>query len=117
MPARVWHALAGLIVLLLAAVVGLDQWQARRGEASLFRVSWPSRGSAAPPPRAESRRPSLAEPTPSSARGGPPGAAIGDEMGGRGAGVGSFGGLARPGTPALLPGLALSPSLARGPSR
>jgi polysaccharide deacetylase 2 family uncharacterized protein YibQ len=36
MPARVWQALAGVIVLLLVAVVGLDQWQARRGEASLF---------------------------------------------------------------------------------
>ena len=36
MPARVWQALAGIIILLLIAVVGLDQWQARRGEASLF---------------------------------------------------------------------------------
>ncbi len=36
MPARVWQALVGIIVLLLVAVVGLDQWQARRGEASLF---------------------------------------------------------------------------------
>src|SRR5206468_11827225 len=52
MPARVWHALAGLIVLLLAAVVGLDQWQARRGEASLFGASWP-RGPGAPPPRTD----------------------------------------------------------------
>src|SRR3989454_10737366 len=108
MPARVWHALAGLIVLLLAAVVGLDQWQARRGEASLFRVSWPSRGSAAPPPRAESRRPSLAEPTPSSARGGPRVAGIVGGMGGRGGGVEALRGLARPGTVALPPGLPLS---------
>ncbi len=36
MPARVWQALAGIIILLLIAVVGLDQWQARSGEASLF---------------------------------------------------------------------------------
>ena len=36
MPARVWQALVGIIVLLLIAVVGLDQWQVHRGEASLF---------------------------------------------------------------------------------
>jgi len=36
MPARVWQALAGIIILLLIAVIGLDQWQARGGEASLF---------------------------------------------------------------------------------
>ena len=36
MPARVWTALAGLIAVLLIAVVGLDQWQSRRGEPSLF---------------------------------------------------------------------------------
>src|SRR3990172_593518 len=47
MPARVWQALAGLIVLLLAAVIGLDQWQARRGEASLFAFSWTARRSTA----------------------------------------------------------------------
>ena len=34
MPARVWQALAGLIALLLVAVVALDQWQARRSSAS-----------------------------------------------------------------------------------
>ena len=53
MPARVWQALAGIIVLLLIAVVGLDQWQARRGEASLFGSDLFARGSrkpAAPPP-------------------------------------------------------------------
>src|SRR5262249_49780045 len=48
MPARVWTALAGLITVLLVAVVGLDQWQARRGEASLFGLPW----RASPPPAA-----------------------------------------------------------------
>ena len=42
MPARVWTALAGLIAVLLIAVVGLDQWQSRRGEPSLFGLSWGS---------------------------------------------------------------------------
>ena len=59
MPARVWTALAGLIAVLLIAVVGLDQWQSRRGEASLFGLPWwsspapatPSRVPAAPRPR------------------------------------------------------------------
>jgi uncharacterized protein len=43
MPARVWQALAGLIGLLLVAVVGLDQWQTRHGESSLFGLPWPAR--------------------------------------------------------------------------
>ena len=42
MPARVWTALAGLIAVLLIAVVGLDQWQSRRGEPSLFGLPWGS---------------------------------------------------------------------------
>src|SRR5262249_7754930 len=41
-PARVWQTLAGLIVLLLLAVLGLDQWQARHGESSLFGLPWPA---------------------------------------------------------------------------
>ncbi len=116
MPARVWHALAGLIVLLLAAVVGLDQWQARRGEASLFGVSWP-RGPGGQAPRAEPRRPSLGEPALSSARGGPRVAVIVDEMGGRRDVFESLRELARPVTLAFLPGLPLSPSMAREASR
>ncbi len=115
MPARVWHALAGLIVLLLAAVVGLDQWQARRGEASLFGVSWP-RGSGGSPPRAEPW-PSLGEPALSSPRGGPRVAVIVDEMGGRRDVFDSLRELARPVTLAFLPGLPLSPSMARESSR
>ncbi|PYO34344.1 MAG: hypothetical protein DMD86_08770 [Candidatus Rokuibacteriota bacterium] len=115
MPARVWHALAGLIVLLLAAVVGLDQWQARRGEASLFGMSWP-RGSGGSPPRAEPR-PSLGEPALASPRGGPRVAVIVDEMGGRRDVFDSLRELARPVTLALLPGLPLSPSMARESSR
>ncbi len=47
-PTRVWKALVGIAVILLVAVVALDQWQARRGEASLFGLSWPGRPPAAP---------------------------------------------------------------------
>jgi uncharacterized protein len=39
-PARVWTALAGLTVVLLIAVAGLDQWQARHGEESLLDLVW-----------------------------------------------------------------------------
>jgi uncharacterized protein len=52
MPARVWTALAGLIAVLLVAVVGLDQWQSRRGEASLFGgLPWLSTPAPATPAR------------------------------------------------------------------
>ena len=117
MPARVWHALVGLIVLLLVAVVGLDQWQARRGEASLFRVSWPTRGTDEPPPRGEPSRPSAGEATRTLARGGPRVAVIVHEMGGRRDVFESLRGLGRPVTLAFLPGLPLSSSIAREASR
>src|SRR5207245_2070304 len=56
MPARVWTALAGLIVVLLVAVVGLDQWQARRGEASLFGLPWSSSPTRSVAPGPQPRR-------------------------------------------------------------
>jgi polysaccharide deacetylase 2 family uncharacterized protein YibQ len=116
-PARVWKALAGLIVLLLIAVVGLDQWQARRGEASLF-----GRGLiGSPPPRpvAPSAPPlpraSLAlEPAPTPP---PPGApriaVIVDDLGGRRDVFEVLREIRRPLTVAVLPGLPLSTSIAR----
>src|SRR5215471_19032199 len=55
MPTRVWHALVGLTALLVAAVVGLDQWQARRGEASLFQSPWSPRGSERSPVGGDTR--------------------------------------------------------------
>lgn len=58
MPARVWTALAGLIAVLLIAVVGLDQWQSRRGEASLFGLPWLS----SPAPGTSSRAPAAPKP-------------------------------------------------------
>jgi len=58
MPARVWTALAGLIAVLLIAVVGLDQWQSRRGEVSLFGLPWLS----SPAPATSSRAPAAPKP-------------------------------------------------------
>jgi polysaccharide deacetylase 2 family uncharacterized protein YibQ len=116
-PARVWQALAGLIVLLLIAVVGLDQWQARGGEASLFGRgllgSSPSR-KVAPAPSALPRTDAALEgaPTPP-----PPGAprvaVIVDDLGGRRDVFDVLREIRRPLTVAVLPALPLSASIAR----
>lgn len=37
---RLWRILLGLVLLLGVLVVGLDRWQARRGEASVFTLFW-----------------------------------------------------------------------------
>ena len=113
MPARVWRALVGLIVLLLIAVVGLDQWQARRGEASLFAVPWLARRSGAPVSGAEPRRPPVGETAKPPAHGGPRVAVIVDGMGGRRDVFESVRDLGRPVTVALLPALPLAQSIAR----
>jgi hypothetical protein len=114
MPARVWTALAGLIAVLLVAVVGLDQWQSRRGEASLFGLpSWsspapatPSRAPAAPKPR----DPRPAPPAPLSA---PRVAVIVDDLGARRDVFDPLRDIRRPLTVAILPGLPLSQWTAR----
>ncbi len=116
MPARVWRALAGLIVLLLVAVVGLDQWQARRGEASLFGLGWASRRFHASP------APSSPRPAP----GGDPAAApvgtprvaiIVDDLGSRRDVFELLRELRRPLAVAVRPGLPLSAAIAREASR
>ena len=119
MPARVWQALAGIIVLLLVAVVGLDQWQARRGEASLFGPDLLGLGRArsAAPITAPLPRPSGAiEPAPP-----PPGAprvaVIVDELGGRRDVFDVLREIRRPLTVAVQPGLPLSASIARDAAR
>jgi polysaccharide deacetylase 2 family uncharacterized protein YibQ len=114
MPARVWTALAGLIAVLLVAVVGLDQWQSRRGEASLFGLPWwsspgpttPSRAPAAPKPR----DPLPAPPAPVSA---PRVAVIVDNLGARRDVFDPLRDIRRPLTVAILPGLPLSEWTAR----
>ena len=119
MPARVWQALAGIIVLLLVAVVGLDQWQARRGEASLFGPDLRGLGRArsASPTTPPLLRPSGAiEPAPP-----PPGAprvaVIVDELGGRRDVFDVLREIRRPLTVAVQPGLPLSASIARDAAR
>ncbi|HME95962.1 MAG TPA: divergent polysaccharide deacetylase family protein [Methylomirabilota bacterium] len=114
MPARVWQALAGIIMLLLIAVVGLDQWQARRGEASLFGSDLLARRESRPaPPDVSPRgRPLVAEsaaPPP----GAPRVAIIVDELGGRRDVFDSLREIRRPLTVAVQPALPLSGAIAR----
>ncbi|HSB42417.1 MAG TPA: divergent polysaccharide deacetylase family protein [Methylomirabilota bacterium] len=115
MPARVWQALAGIIVLLLLAVVGLDQWQARRGEASLFGLELLGRA----PRRTAATSPtvrSAPEPAPL-----PPGApriaVIVDDLGARRDVLDGLREIRRPLTVAVLPGLPLSATIARDAAR
>src|SRR5215472_12666394 len=114
MPARVWTALAGLITVLLVAVVGLDQWQSRRGEASLFGLPW----RAAPPPAASApvvpkvhREPLPA--VPPGAAGAPRIAVVVDDLGARRDVFDGLREIRRPLTVAVLPGLPLSEWTAR----
>ena len=117
MPARVWTALAGLIAVLLVAVVGLDQWQSRRGEASLFGLPWwsspapatPSRVPAAPRPR----DPLPAPPAPPAPVSAPRVAVIVDDLGARRDVFDPLRDIRRPLTVAILPGLPLSAWTAR----
>ena len=120
MPARVWTALAGLIAVLLVAVVGLDQWQSRRGEVSLFGLPWLSSPVPATPSRAPSaaklRGPVPAPPVPQA----PPApvtaprvAVIIDNLGARRDVFDPLRDIRRPLTVAVLPGLPLSEWTAR----
>ena len=117
MPARVWTALAGLIAVLLVAVVGLDQWQSRRGAASLFGLPWwsspapaaPSRAPAAPKPR----DPLPAPPAPRAPLSAPRVAVIVDDLGARRDVFDPLRDIRRPLTVAILPGLPLSGWTAR----
>src|SRR5215831_21092424 len=106
MPTGVWHALVGFIVLLVAAVVGLDQWQARRGEASLFQSPWSPRGSERLPISRESgsvAAESSGSTTRQAARG-PRVAVIVDELGSRRDVLEWMRNLGRPVAVAILPG-------------
>lgn len=117
MPARVWQALAGLIVLLLVAVIGLDQWQARRGEASIFGFWLGARRPAAPTPSTPLRPVPAPEPAAPAAGGAPRVAIIVDELGSRRDVFELVRDLRRPVAVAVLPGLPLSASIAREASR
>ncbi len=119
MPARVWQALAGIIVLLLVAVVGLDQWQARRGEASLFGPDLLGLGrarSAAPTPATLPRGnpgPETAPPPP----GAPRVAVIVDDLGSRRDVFDVLREIRRPLTVAVMPARPLSATIARDAAR
>jgi uncharacterized protein len=123
MPARVWTALAGLIVLLLLAVVGLDQWQSRRGEESLFGLLWRSSPVPAAPIRARAvprpRDPPPGVPAPPATQPSkapmtaPRVAVIVDDLGARRDVFDPLRDIRRPLTIAVLPGLPLSGWTAR----
>jgi polysaccharide deacetylase 2 family uncharacterized protein YibQ len=118
MPARVWTALAGLITVLLVAVVGLDQWQARRGETSLFGLPWrasPTPAASAPAtPKPREPSPVISSPpAPPGLTGSPRVAVIVDDLGARRDVFDVLRDLRRPLTVAVLPGLPLSGWTAR----
>jgi len=120
MPARVWTALAGLIAVLLIAVVGLDQWQSRRGEPSLFGLPWGSAPTpaASAPARAvpKPRDPAPAPPAPQASLAlmtAPRVAIIVDDLGARRDVFDPLRDIRRPLTIAVLPGLPLSQWTAR----
>jgi polysaccharide deacetylase 2 family uncharacterized protein YibQ len=119
MPARVWQALAGIIALLLVAVIGLDQWQARGGEASLFNPGLFGFGRARPAPPApaplprSSAGPETAPPPP----GAPRIAIVVDELGGRRDVFDVLREIRRPLAVAVLPALPLSAVIARDAAR
>src|SRR2546422_8389846 len=117
MPARVWTALAGLIVVLLVAVVGLDQWQARRGETSLFGLPWRSSPTPSVAPGPQPRRATAStgapQPAPPVPTGSPRVAVIVDDLGARRDVFDPLRDIRRPLTVAVLPGLPLSEWTAR----
>jgi len=118
-PARVWQTLAGLIVLLLLAVLGLDQWQARHGESSLFGLPWPAIADVPPTIGYEPRRLRLRA-QPVSLSDAPPNgtrvAVIVNQLEAQREVLEALRDLGRPVTVALLPG-STSTAVARGAAR
>jgi polysaccharide deacetylase 2 family uncharacterized protein YibQ len=109
MPARVWGFCLGLIAVLAIAVVGLDAWQTRQGETSIFGLGWGRDHAAPAPPRRAAAVPPPAPVEPGIAR-------LVVVVEGFGARQDLFDQLAaidRPLTVAVLPALPLSSRLAR----
>jgi polysaccharide deacetylase 2 family uncharacterized protein YibQ len=102
----------------VVAVVGLDQWQARRGETSLFGLPWrasPTPAASAPaPPKPRELSPAISSPpAPPGLAGSPRVAVIVDDLGARRDVFDVLRDLRRPLTVAVLPGLPLSQWTAR----
>ena len=104
MPAGVWKALAGIIGVLLVAVIALDQWQARQGLSSLFWASGRPAAEARPAPAA----PTLPPAPPPAAGGAPRIAVIVDDLGSRRDVFDLVRELGRPVAVGVLPDLPLS---------
>jgi polysaccharide deacetylase 2 family uncharacterized protein YibQ len=115
MPARVWQALAGIIMLLLIAVVGLDQWQARGGETSLFGSDLLGGAPRSPPLRLHRARAHM--PEAARCRRVRPGGRVVDDLGSRRDVFDVLREIRRPLTVAVLPALPLSAAIARDASR
>lgn len=125
-----WMSVGGLLVFLTAAVVGLDRYQASRGEVPLWQFLWSSKSwkvarEAAPPPPPREPAPSAGVPPASAsfpAKGsmpapgifpGPRIAIIIDDLGGRSDVFEALRSMQRPFTLAVLPGLPLSEKIGR----
>jgi hypothetical protein len=118
MPTGIWKATAGLIVVLLVAVVGLDQWQARHGEVSLLGLSWKARQPRVDAAAAPARTGTASLPSPPLAgSGGPRVAIIVDDLGGRRDVFEVLKEVGRPLAVAVLPALPLSGWIAREAAR
>src|ERR1700730_5901021 len=117
MPARVWTALARLIVVLLAPLGRLDQGQGRAGEASLFGLPWSSSPTPSvapgPQPRRATASTAAPQPAPPVPTGSPRVAVIVDDLGARRDVFDLLRDFGRPLPVAVLPGLPLSEWTAR----
>jgi len=112
MPGRVWFALAGLIGLLLIAVLGLDRWQTGQGQPSLWSLLSLELRRDAPARRPEA----TSAPAPPAGRATPVHGRIAVIVDGLGSRRDVFDSLREIGAPisvAVLPGLPLSSVIAR----
>lgn len=117
MPPRVWQALAGSIALLLIAVVSLDRWQARSGEASLFAPDLLGRAARRVPPPVPTPLPRSIPETAVLPPGSPRIAVVVDDLGGQREAFDGLREIRRPLTVAVLPARPQSASIARDAAR
>jgi hypothetical protein len=113
----VWQALAGSIALLLIAVVSLDRWQARSGEASLFAPDLLGRAARRVPPPVPTPLPRSIPETAVLPPGSPRIAVVVDDLGGQREAFDGLREIRRPLTVAVLPARPQSASIARDAAR